>query len=106
MIADHLADGDPQKPVVSAYVKTYTDTWKEGVSMFGGQAHDNFFIVVDAIRRAGTTDKAKVREEIEKTSKWIGTGGEVNMSATDHMGFDLWGLRLLEVKNGVWVEAK
>lgn len=106
MIADHLADGDPQKPVVSAYVKTYTDTWKEGVSMFGGQAHDNFFIVVEAIRRAGTTDKAKVREEIEKTSKWIGTGGEVNMSATDHMGFDLWGLRLLEVKNGVWVEAK
>jgi len=74
--------------------------------MFGGQAYDNFFIVIEAIKRAGSVDKAKVREQIEATRKFIGTGGEVNMSATDHMGMDMWSLRMLEVKNGVWTEAK
>lgn len=106
MLGDKLPANDPQKPVVSAYAKAYSERWKEGVSMFGGQAHDNFFIVIDAIKRAGTTDKAKVREQIEATKKYIGTGGEINMSATDHMGMDLWSLRMLEVKNGVWTEAK
>ena len=47
-----------------------------------------------------------MREQIEATRKFIGTGGEVNMSATDHMGMDMWSLRMLEVKNGVWTEAK
>lgn len=106
MIADTLAVSDPQKQVVANYVKTYTERFKEGVSMFGGQAYDNFFIVIEAIKRAGSVDKAKVREQIEATRKFIGTGGEVNMSATDHMGMDMWSLRMLEVKNGVWTEAK
>ena len=106
MIADKLPGSDPQKPVVNDYVKAYEERWKEHVSMFGGQAHDNFFIVVEAIKRAGSLDKAKVRDEIEATKKYIGTGGEVNMTAADHMGLDMWSLRMLEVKNGSWVEAK
>lgn len=106
MIADKLPASDPQKPVVTAYVGAFERRWTEHVSMFGGQAHDNFFIVVDAIKRAGSTDKAKVRDQIEATRKYIGTGGEVNMSPTDHMGLDVWSLRLLEVKNGAWVEAQ
>ncbi len=106
MIADKLPASDPQKPVVTDYVKAYEERWKERVSMFGGQAHDNFFIVVEAIKRAGSLDKAKIRDEIEATKKYIGTGGEVNMTAADHMGLDMWSLRMLEVKNGSWVEAK
>lgn len=106
MIADKLPDSDPQKPVVTAYVKAFGDRYKENVSMFGGQAYDNFFIVIDAIKKVGGVDKAKVRDQIEATKKFIGTGGEVNMSPTDHMGLDIWSLRLLEVKDGAWIEAK
>ncbi|WP_448045072.1 ABC transporter substrate-binding protein [Bradyrhizobium liaoningense] len=106
MISDKLPGSDPQKPIVTNYVKAFEDRWKDHVSMFGGQAHDNFFIVVDAIKRAGSVDKAKVRDQIEATKKYIGTGGEVNMTPTDHMGLDLWSLRMLEVKNGTWVEAQ
>ena len=106
VVASSLAANDPQKPVVAAYVKTYTDRYKESVSMFGGQAYDNFMIVVDAIKRTNSIDKAKVRDAIEQTKKFVATGGEVNMSPTDHMGLDLWSLRLIEVKNGAWVEVK
>ena len=59
-------------------------------------------ILVEAMKRAGGSDKAKVRDEIEKTKGFIGTGGVVNMSPTDHMGLDLSAFRMLEIKNGDW----
>src|SRR5690606_5058858 len=106
MIGDTLAEDDPQKKVVQEYSKTYTERFKEDVSMFGGQAHDNFFIVINAIKQVGSTDKEKVRDAIEATKGYIGTGGEINMSPTDHMGLAVESLRLLQVQNGKWVEAK
>lgn len=106
MIGDSLAQDDPQKEVVQAYRQAYTERFKEDVSMFGGQAHDNFFIVINAIKQVGSTDKAKVRDAIEATKGYIGTGGEVNMSPTDHMGLAVESLRLLQVQDGKWVEAK
>jgi len=59
-------------------------------------------ILVQAMQRAGALDKAKVRDEIEKTKGYIGTGGVVNMTPTDHMGLDLTAFRMLEIKNGDW----
>ena len=57
---------------------------------------------MQAMQRAKSTDKAKVRDEIEKTKGYVGTGGIVNMSPTDHMGLDLSAFRMLEIKNGDW----
>jgi branched-chain amino acid transport system substrate-binding protein len=59
-------------------------------------------IVLDAMRRAGTTDKGRVRDAIEATRGYVGTGGVVNMSAQDHMGLDLTAFRMLEVRSGDW----
>jgi branched-chain amino acid transport system substrate-binding protein len=59
-------------------------------------------ILTEAAKRARGWDKAKVRDEIEKTKGFIGTAGLVNMSATDHMGLDLSAFRMLEIKNGDW----
>ena len=64
--------------------------------------YDGLMILVEAMKRAGGADKAKVRDEIEKTKGFIGTGGVVNMSPTDHMGLDLSAFRMLEIKNGDW----
>lgn len=103
LVAEKLSAKDPQKPVVVAYTKAYKDRYKEDVSTFGGHAYDGLMLAVEAIKRAGTTDKAKVREAIETTREYIGTGGKVTMSPTDHMGLDLTAFRMLEVKNGDWV---
>ena len=102
LVAGKLPAGDPQKPVVVGYSKAYNDRYKEDVSTFGGHAYDGLMIAVDAIKRAGSTDKAKVRDAIEGTKGYIGTGGKVNMSSADHMGLDLSAFRMLEVKNGDW----
>ena len=106
LIPGKLADTDPQKPVVAAYDLAYKAAYKEDSSSFGGYAYDALMIAVDAIKRAGSTDKAKVRDAIESTKAYVGSSGITNMSATDHMGLDLSSFRLLEVKNGDWVIAK
>lgn len=106
LVADILSDSDPQKPVVVAYKRDYEARYKSDVSGFGGGAYDGLMIAVDAIKRAGSTDKAKVRDAIESTRGFIGTAGVVNMSSTDHMGLDVTAFRMLEVKNGTWALVK
>lgn len=102
LVANKLPDNDPQKPVAVAYTKAFTEKWKTDVSTFGGHAYDGLMIAIDAIKRAGGTDKAKVRDAIEATKGYVGTGGVVNMSPTDHMGLDLSAFRMLEIKNSDW----
>lgn len=102
VVADKLPDNDAQKPVVMAYSNAYKDRWKSDVSTFGGHAYDGLMIAIDAIKRAGGTDKEKVRDAIESTKGLMGTGGEFNLSATDHMGLDLSAFRMLEIKSGDW----
>ena len=106
LVYDKLAANDPQQKIVSDYAKTYALRWKEHPSTFGGYAYDGLLIAVDAFRRAGTTDKAKVRDAIEKTKGFVGTSGIFNMSPTDHMGLDRSAFRMLEAKNGEWSLVK
>jgi branched-chain amino acid transport system substrate-binding protein len=106
LIADKLPANDPQKAVVTAYSEAYKAAYKTDVSTFGGYAYDGLMLAVDAIKRAGSTDKAKVRDALEATKGFVATSGTFNMSATDHMGLDLSAFRLLEVKNGDWSLAQ
>lgn len=106
LVANKLAANDPQKPVAEGYAKAYSAKWKTDVSTFGGHAYDGLMLAVDAIKRAGGTDKAKVRDAIEATKGFVGTGGVVNMSATDHMGLDLSAFKMLEIKGGDWTLAQ
>jgi branched-chain amino acid transport system substrate-binding protein len=55
------------------------------------------------MKRANGTDPKKIRDEIEKTKGFVGTGGIVTMSPTDHLGLDLAAFRMLEVRGGDWV---
>jgi branched-chain amino acid transport system substrate-binding protein len=106
LVSDLLPDGDPQKPVVSAYRKAYEERFKSDVSTFGGHAYDGLMLAVEAIKRAGSADKAKVRDALEATKGYVGTGGVVNMTASDHMGLGLDAFQMLEIKGGTWSLVK
>ena len=106
LVADALPFNDPQKKVVLAYKHDYQSRYHQDVSTFGGHAYDGLYLVVDAMKKARSTDKAKVRDAIESTRGWMGVDGEFNMSPTDHMGLDLSAFRMLEIKNGDWTLAK
>ena len=102
LVADKLPASDPQKSVVENYSRTYQAKTGQAVSTFGGHAYDGFMILVEAMQRAKSADSTKIRDEIERTKGYVGTGGIVNMSPTDHMGLDLTAFRVLEIKSGDW----
>ena len=102
LVGDKLPDDDPQKKVVVEYKQAYEASAKQPVSTFGGHAYDGLSILVDAIKRANSTDSDKVRDEIEKTKGFVGTGGIVTMSPADHLGLELSAFRMLEIKGGDW----
>jgi len=102
LVAEDLPDSDPQKPVVVGYKKAFESHFDQSVSTFGGHAYDALMIAVNAIKKAGSVDKAAVRDAIEQTHGLMGTGGEFNMSPTDHLGLDLSAFRMIEIRNGDW----
>lgn len=106
LVADKLLNNDPQKPVVMAYSKAFKAKYGQAVSTFGGYAYDGLMLAVEAMKRTGGTDKAKLRDAIEATQDYIGTSGKVTMSPTDHMGLDLSSFRMIEVKNNDWSLVK
>jgi branched-chain amino acid transport system substrate-binding protein len=106
LVSDKLADSDPQKIVVAQYTREYQTRYKSDVSTFGGHAYDGLMLAVEAIRKAGSTDRARVRDALESLKGYVGTGGIVNLSPTDHMGLDLSAFRMLEIRKGDWTLVK
>ena len=106
LVPDQLADSDPQKAVLKDYIALFAAKTGGDVSTFGGHARDAFFIWKAAVERAGSVDKAKVRDEIEKTTGFIGTGGLVAMSPEDHLGLSATAFRMIEIKDGKWKLAE
>ncbi|MGF6306296.1 branched-chain amino acid transport system substrate-binding protein [Bradyrhizobium sp. i1.8.4] len=102
LVGDKLPDSDPQKKVVVDYKQAYEASAKQPVSTFGGHAYDGLFILVDAVKRANSAEPDKIRDAIEATKGFVGTGGIVTMSPTDHLGLDLTAFRMLEIKGGDW----
>ncbi len=100
LVADVLPASNPQKAVLVKYKNDYEKKYKEDASTFGGHAYDAFMILAKAIEKAGSTDKEKVRDTIERMRGFIGTGGVFDFSAEDHNGLDIDAFELLTVKNG------
>jgi branched-chain amino acid transport system substrate-binding protein len=106
LVAETLPDSDPQKKVVLDYKREFEARFKSDVSTFGGHAWDGLMLAVEALKKAGTADKAKVRDALESVRGFMGTAGMFNMSPTDHVGLDVSGFRMLEIRKGDWTLAR
>jgi len=102
LLAERLPEGNIQKSVVVEYKTEFEKRYDDSVSTFGGHAYDGLMLAVNAIKAAGTTNKAKVRLALESTKNYIGTGGVVNMTSKDHLGLDLTAFNMLEIRGGNW----
>ena len=100
MVVDELADNDPRKAVLASYKKDYETLYKEDVSTFGGHAFDAITVLVDAVKKAGSTDRDKVRDAIETVKESVGTAGIFNFSPIDHTGLTMDAFEMLTVKDG------
>jgi branched-chain amino acid transport system substrate-binding protein len=102
LLGDKMASDDPQRPAVIAYNSAYEKATGQAVSAFGGFMNDGFLMVVDAMRATKSSDPKKVRDYLEGIKNYNGVTGIYNMSPTDHMGLDLSGFRIIQIKNGDW----
>ncbi|QWF51226.1 ABC transporter substrate-binding protein [Bordetella hinzii] len=101
-VARSLPASDPQREVSVNYAEAFEGRYKVEVSTFGGYAHDGLLMVADAIRRAGGTDRAKLRQALEDTKGFVGVSGIYTMTPEDHMGLDISAFRMVEVRKGVF----
>ncbi len=74
-VAKGLIDGvtfvdayDPDKPEVKHFVAEYTKAIGKAPFNMHGYGFDGIMLVAEAIRRAGSTDKEKIREAMQQTS--------------------------------------
>lgn len=103
-VAEQLPASDRQKAITMAFKKEYEERNKPlEVSPLPGHGLDALMMAMDAFKRAGTTDKAKVRDAIEQTKDFVATTGIYTYSPTDHMGLGLESFKMVEIKNGDWV---
>ena len=84
VVAKGLLDGvafvdafDPAKPQTQQFIDSYKkDTGNEPYNL-NGYGYDGIMLVADAIKRAGSTDKDKVRDAMQATKSWQGIMGGV-----------------------------
>jgi len=105
VVPEAVPAGDPQKGVIDAFYSGYELVYHERPSPFSGNSYDAMLIALDAIKRAGSTDKAKVRQAIEETKDLAGLNGVFTMSPSDHHGLKIESLRMHTVKDGKFVLA-
>jgi branched-chain amino acid transport system substrate-binding protein len=108
MVADELADNDPQKPVIKEFIKLYKDAGYDKqfpINTHSGYAWDAIYIVTNAMKKAGT-DPKKLRDAIEQTKGYVGVSGIYNITPEDHNGLGVDSMVIVEVRDGKFVLAK
>ncbi len=105
LVVESLPDNHPQKSLLMQYKKDYEAKFKTDVSTFGGHALDALNLVITALKAVGP-DRAKIRDHIENTKNFVGTGGIFNYSPEDHTGLTKDAFEMITVKNGKFVPAR
>lgn len=111
LVADQLPDDNPVKKSALEYKTKYEEKYGEGtINTFGGHMWDAGMLVASAIPGAlktgakpGTAEFRKaMRDAIEQVKDLPVSQGVINMSPTDHAGFDERARVIVKVVDGKW----
>jgi len=102
VVEDQVPANQPQKKVLTGYIKEYEAKFKQPVSTFGGHAWDAVGLVFQAIRDAKSSDPAAIRDALEKIRGFQGTAGEFNFSDKDHNGLTEEAFVMVKIHKGDW----
>jgi branched-chain amino acid transport system substrate-binding protein len=110
LVAAQLPADNPIKKVASDYVAKYEAAHGKGnTSTFGAHAWDAGLLLQNAVpvalkkAKPGTKEfKLALRDALEGLKNVTVSHGIVNMSATDHLGFDQRARVMVKVENGDW----
>jgi branched-chain amino acid transport system substrate-binding protein len=100
-VYDKLKKNDPQYKLLKEYDLAYKKAYGVEASTFGGYAYDGFHLVVEAVKRAGSTPE-QLRSGIEQNRKMVGVSGTFAISPGDHNGLGLSAFEMVRVTRGDW----
>lgn len=66
-------------PIIQDFLKRYKDKYGDQADAMAALGYDSAMILVDAIKRAGTTESAKLREAIATTKDYKGVTGVITL---------------------------
>jgi len=100
-VVGQIPDSDPQKKVLTSYMDDYSKKYNSPPNSFGGYAWDAFYLLVNALEKAGP-DRAAIRDQLEKVQNFTSVSGVYNMSTEDHNGLKEDSMVLVQIENGKW----
>jgi len=73
--------GEKKDPKVMAFVAKYEKAYGKKPDQFAAQAYDAFYIMTNALKAAGTPDRAKLRDALAATRNFQGVVGRFSFDA-------------------------
>ena len=110
VVASQLPDSNPIKKVSLDFIKLYDTKFpNQPPNSFTAHAWNTYLILKNAVPIAlksgkpGTKEfRAALRDAIEGTHDLVTTHGILNISKSDHMGFDQRARVMVRIENGQW----
>jgi branched-chain amino acid transport system substrate-binding protein len=110
VVARQLPDSNPIKKVSLDFIKLYeASSPTQPVNSFTAHAWNTYLMLKYAVpvalksAKPGTKEfRAALRDAIEGTHELVTTHGVLNISKTDHMGFDQRARVMVKIENGQW----
>lgn len=100
-VPESLLISDPQRKVLQDYAAAFRSKYGREADTFGGHAWDAMQMIAGALRKSGS-DPEKLRTAIERTVRFVGTGGVFTYSPTDHDGLKKNAAVMLTIEKGQW----
>jgi branched-chain amino acid transport system substrate-binding protein len=104
-VIDSLKDTDPQKAVLSSFVKDYQAKYGKPPATFAGNAYDAVNMIAEAIRKV-RPDRTKIGDAIEGLKDHVGVTAVYSYAPDDHFGAKADSVVLLTVKHGKFALAR
>lgn len=71
---------DDKNPAVSSFVKNYQTEFQSMPDKYSALAYDSVMLIAEAMKRAGTEDPAKVRDELSRTKNVSAVTGKISLN--------------------------
>lgn len=99
---DMMPANDPARALEQEYHDQYRSKYNETPDFGPGVGYDAMLLIEQALKQAGSTDPAKVKDALEHVNDFPGVLGTYHMSAGDHRGLGLQDVAIVQAKNGTF----
>lgn len=103
ILTDHFHKDMVSTDLGKKFVELYTKQIGKDLDSYTALGADAYFLVLDAIKRAGSTDPKKIRDAVASTKDFDGIAGKISMNAT---GNPTKAMVINKVQNGKFVFVK